>query len=387
MGLPRTDDDGEIMCGAPAMRGYSDPDPKAQMGVKKAPMTCGRETCPNDYPHWSRVTAFALVVVLEARCYMDGTRPAHVTYGPKDTLAQTWTDNQRYQRHKRRGNRHLTAVGVSGWVDITHDYRISARRWADIQAAGYDGRKWDAVREDVLDLDGWRNYVVPGLHGHAFTVESWLKEHRCKTFNLTKIRYLPTIEDTTKAIRYALSHSTTLVGSNDQAFSKAGTLHGWDPGADPGVDPVALLAIRQEVAGLVGMVWNDVDKVLEYPPREALLGEEVPPTFKSIGLLHRDMKESTWCDSLSATQWPFIENIYRSMVGARYDNAIGPYRRWLPSDDWEGDVPDDVRVWGDPVEPPEWHDDSENDVRDPDGPELEPEPWLPSWEGLEIVRK
>ena len=355
MGLPKRDPDGAEMCGAPALRGYSDPNELLIMGLKKAPMSCGRETCPNDYPHWSRTTTFAMAVVLEARCHMEGTRPAHVTYGPKNTLAQTWTDNQRYQRHKRRGARHMRKVGVTGWIDVLHDYRIMGSRWAEIKASGWNGRKWDAVRENVLDLgegpEWWRHYVIPGLHSHAFTVESWLKEHNCKDFFLRKIRYLPTIEDTVKAIRYALSHSTTLEGHPDHAFSKAGTLHGWDPDTDPDMDPSALLAIRREVAGRVGMVWNDEEKRLEYPPKPAVLGELVPPQFKNIGKLHQDMLDRVWTSTLSKTQWDFMEMIYLCMK-----KEINKCRPWLPFVDWENDVPPDMTVWGDVVEPPPWAD-------------------------------
>jgi hypothetical protein len=375
------------MCGTPAMRGYSDPDDLQKMGIKKAPMTCDRVTCPNDYPHWSRTTTFKLAVTLEARCHMEGTRPAHVTYGPEKILARGWTDKQRYQRHTRRGARHLNAVGVTGAAAVLHDYRISSRRWKEIIAQGWTGRKWDAVRENVLDLgDGpgwWLHYVVPGLHSHAFTVESWLKPHSCKTYNLTKIRYLPTLEDTVKAIRYALSHSTSLEGSKDKAVSFLGTLYAWDPDTDPGMDPVVLLAIRREVAARVGMVWNDAEKRLEYPPREAVLGEDVPPVFKGMGSLHQDMADRDWTATLSDTQWLFMDRVYLAMM------VGGKYRKWLPSDDWEPDVPPDIRVWGDAVEPPAWdNDDTENAPRDPAGDSTSRTvPVPPCWEGMVINRR
>jgi len=390
MGKKRTDEDGRTMCGTPSLRGYTDPDADGRMGLQKAPMTCGRMTCPHCYDHWLRTTTFKIASTVEARSHLEGgSRPAHLTYGPRDTTASVWTDDEIYRRHQRRGVRRLKAVGVLGGFTIRHDYRVRADRWKALRDAGWTGKKWEAIREDRLDLGGWWEYVRPGLHSHAITTNSWLAPHRQEDFNLHKIRYLETLEDTVGAVRYVLSHATTLEGENDRAVSRFGSVYGWEPDTDPDMDPAVLLDIRTRVARAVGMVWNDITKVLEYPPKEAELGEAVPPAFKPIGQLHQDMTDRAWTATLSDGQWAFIDQVYRSMRGE------GQYAPWLPAREdgvdgdavhWTDDVPSDMKVWGTVPEPAPWTvaDDVADDVDDdvvvgpPDG--------SPFYENLTIIR-
>jgi len=369
MGLPKADDDGTVMCGTPALRGYSDPDADGVMGLKKAPMTCGRMTCPTCYPHWLRETTFRIVVAVEARAHVDGVRPAHVTFGPRDATASTWTDPEIQARHQRRGVRRLKAVGVTGAVLIRHAYRIRGDRWEAIQAAGWTGKKWDAVRADVLNLGGWNHYVKPGLHTHAITVPSWLDPHTQADFVVHKIRHLPTLADTVGTVRYVLTHATTQEGHADRAVSTMGSMYDWD--TEAAMDPCALLSIRVAAAHAVGMVWNDVDKRLEYPPKEAHLGEPVPPEFKPIGQLHVDMRDRAWTRQLSEDQWRFVEGVHLALM-----REHPRYRSWLPAVDWEGDVPPDMRVWGDVPEPMPWEVDEVDDDPPDDQVDVEPPPVL-----------
>ncbi|GAG91257.1 unnamed protein product, partial [marine sediment metagenome] len=206
-------------------------------------------------------------------------------------------------------------MGVTGAYLVRHAYRLKKSAVAAMKEAGQTGQWWEGVRGDVAGLGDWNMYVKPGIHSHAITVNSWVEPHTQEDFVVHKIRYLPELKDTVSAVRYVLSHATSIAGERDRSVSSMGTAYNWDPDASHILDPVVLLAIRREAAERVGMLWDDDKKELVYPPPPVELGVPPAPTFKPIGSLRQDLADDGWRVTLSNDQADFVSRVFASMVG------------------------------------------------------------------------
>ena len=242
-------------------------------------------------------------------------------------------------------------MGVTGGIAVQHRYRLRGGIPDRIREIGYLGGLWRAVHDDVLDLPSWVDYVKPGVHGHAIVFPGYLEPHRKIRPIVAKYDTLDSLANVVAHVRYLLDHTAFQEGESDRSYTSFGDMYGWNMDGD--ASPDMLLAVRDDVASRVGMVWDDIHKRLIYPPPEIELGVAPAPEFKGIGRLHQDMIDAAWCADLSDGQYEFMQRIFLSMKGYNTDMG-GGLTSWLPYDDWEPLVPDDMQVWGDVVKPPPW---------------------------------
>lgn len=138
--------------------------------------------------------------------------------------------------------------GIKGFVLIPHPWRLRDR-WKDaLRAEGYGDRRdptvgglWEGVREDALDLGGWREYVQAGPHVHVIghTGPRWTDEARLPPGDevgrdgdvLKRVGDLGTDpEDVTDLAAYLLSHTGLNPDPDgwESAYEYGGDLQPWE---------------------------------------------------------------------------------------------------------------------------------------------------------------
>ncbi|KXB05830.1 hypothetical protein AKJ51_04705 [candidate division MSBL1 archaeon SCGC-AAA382A20] len=157
-------------CGAKVATHF-DGDKKA---LKEGRLTCKRPSCPECWRDWSRRRTFQMAVAIELEAYIRDERPFFFLFSvPPTEVSGSWDWNRvntsLFRRGYRRGRKHR----IQGGVNVFHAHRIKKKYQAKFQEMGIgsgerDVGYWiDGVREDVLDLGNWKEYVNFGPHSHG----------------------------------------------------------------------------------------------------------------------------------------------------------------------------------------------------------------------------
>lgn len=133
---------------------------------------CNNWDCPEDYFYTSLRAAYRVAERLLGvqKAYIKaGHNPGpvwHLTLSPPESELESFTLEEGYKQAKE----YSKMIGVKGGAEIFHPFRIipeiQKKVLAEIKLKGYKFGKWGGVRNDILNLGGWQNYVYFSPHFH-----------------------------------------------------------------------------------------------------------------------------------------------------------------------------------------------------------------------------
>ncbi|MBA7494534.1 hypothetical protein ES702_05110 [subsurface metagenome] len=308
-------------CGARIVSGFN------HDSIKYEKFSCRRLTCPVCYKDWLNRTAFRYAVLIESYSRFNKQRPSHVIVSVLPKSAESWTWAEYNNRLHRKGIRELKGIGVVGGVRIFHPYRVARDIKGQLKdlgyADGYDDNPrswgyWRGVRENALELDHWKDYVVAGPHDHNICFPYWLASHDSPDIVVKKIGNLKTVRHIVGLLRYLLSHAGKLPDSS-MPTKRFGIFSGpnrWTP--ENNLTEDELLAVKKDVAECLNMVYNEQSDDIEYPLEDAP-GEEIIflPIYELPGIIHTE-----WVNDLSTAElefWKILAKKVRSREPLLHD--------------------------------------------------------------------
>ncbi len=193
---------------------------------------CNKRTCPNCWENWRAKqvrSAFKRLVGYdlfhwkaknqgasnEAYEDLEEFRFVHSVVSFKDL-----DSDESYEDVRERAKDLCKEAGYVGFILVPHHYRLDDDIKDELRAEGYnnEGGFWKAVIDDELDLGGWCEYVVAGLHFHVigFSGRRWSGDERLEEGQdvglesdlFRRVRDLRGVEDVKRVLMYVSTHAT-----------------------------------------------------------------------------------------------------------------------------------------------------------------------------------
>lgn len=225
-------------------------------GVSFIHQKCNRYTCPNCYDWLNQKRIHKLTTIIELYALYTGERPAHIVSSINPKCFKTLADIDKFRKESYK---HFKSICVEAGLRIDHPFRLKKdivdRLRSEFSIDTPHGF-WQAVRDDVLNLTDWREYVNFSPHIHGIVFPSFLKPHSDRKFIVKKIRTVKNIKDTIKLLNYQLSHIAVYTGSDNTRMDATrlfGKLHRWHP--EDHFTEEDIEAMRCKVAKKMGLAW------------------------------------------------------------------------------------------------------------------------------------
>jgi len=290
----------------------------AKVAIKYIPITCNRNACPDCYTSGLIEQTFRYVTELEAYARHYQERPASLFASPPQEVADTWnTMKMLNNRLHQRSYREAKKMGAFAGLRAFHPWRIRPDIKKRLRALGYkeDGRRgfFKGVRDDVLNLGDWSEYVYWSPHDHLIVFPSYLKEHTSTDFVVGKIRMLANLKQLLATVRYLLTHDGKIDRKGDA--SKPTTFFGRFSGNKPWkaadhLAPDDLVALKHEVAKLMGMIYEPDTDSIHFPKEE----EEEEWDWMGVHTIISYMRDWEFRSGLSIDTETFLLTLCEAML-------------------------------------------------------------------------
>jgi len=245
--------------------------------VKYDKLSCRRMTCPVCYKDWINRSAFRYAVLIESYARWSKERPCCIQSSVRPIDAMSWTWAEYNNKLHRRAIRQMKSIGVVAGVRIFHPYRIRNNIKKELKALGYASSDsdslgyWRGVRVDALNLNDWREYVMPGPHDHGICFPGFLDPHSHEDIVVRKYATLDYVINVVRHLKYLLSHAGKLPNTATMPTKLFGLFSGvnhWIP--EDNLTVAELNSVKHDVAGCLNMIYNEQSDDVEYPIEEDL---------------------------------------------------------------------------------------------------------------------
>ncbi len=253
--------------------------------LKNTRLACKRAECPDCWSIWAKYRAFEITMALEIVAQMTQERPKSwfVSVNPDKVSTEAWSWTNINTHLFRRGYRRSKSHGMKGGQAFYHPFRIKPEikillrkerksLWKSRPdlAGKYKGEVgfWRMVRNDLLDLKSFFDYVNFGPHVHMVGFGS-PKQHISKDFMLqfqddTKGKPLPLkdVQSVVGKVIYLLSHTGLIrdpefINFNSRPTRRFGVMCRMSPEMVDRFPSMEWLEDKAlEVANALSMTWD-----------------------------------------------------------------------------------------------------------------------------------
>lgn len=248
--------------------------------VKHSALTCRRVQCPKCYTDWIIQRTFHMTVELERKAYLRKERPFSAVFSmnPQTAKKELKTFAQVNRNIFQRGYHLSKKMGIVGGVSVFHPFRISKTMQDALRKYRKTSKKasfkgdvgfWNMIRENVLKLPSFYDYVTVSPHAHTICFGKNPSGNTTKKVIVringdNKPKRMKEIKNVVAYVRYILTHAGVI--NIDGKIVCPTRRYGicYNRSADDNFIPESVLIdINEKVADALGMKWT-VDGGLEY---------------------------------------------------------------------------------------------------------------------------
>ena len=222
-------------------------------------LKCERIECPNCYQWWLSQRVFKLAVLVECYSKVVRDRPnvISISLHEDEFYKKPW---EFYLSFYRKAYYRIKKLGVVGGIRFFHPFRLKRSIKRELVKSGIfengnGGAFWKAIRDDVLHLKSFYEYVRLSPHLHIIGFPSFIDENNFKDWVIVKYAVLDDVSDVVGHIKYLLDHSGILTDKGNEPASVFGVLNGFDPVKF--LKPLEIIEIKKQVAEAMGLVYDE----------------------------------------------------------------------------------------------------------------------------------